>query len=315
MNRKIAILDLGTNTFHILIAEINYDTFRAVYKEKISVKIGQNGISQGYINKEAEIRAIDAVMHFKNLIVRQGISDVYANATSAFRNAANGRELAAKIENITGIKVNIISGDEEAELIYLGVKKALTIDKDVSLILDIGGGSNEFIICDNQKIYWKGSFEIGAQRLVDLFHNQDPIREEDMIKLELFLDTTLKKLTEAVKTYRPRTLIGASGTFDTLGDIYRAENDIVKLPGETEFEIPVPSYKTIHQDIVGKNKLERLRIPGMLEMRVDMIVVASSLINFVVRKYRMKQMRISAYSLKEGILHNILQVVNKDCEV
>lgn len=309
MNKKLAILDLGTNTFHLLIAEVTEDAHYTLYREKISVKIGQNGISHGYITPEAEARAIDAIVHFRGIIQSQGVSEVYAIATSAFRNAANGQQLAQKIYDATGIQVTIISGDREAELIYYGVKKALQIGPEISLILDIGGGSNEFIICDDHHIYWKESFEIGAQRLYDIFHGHDPILKEDMARLEIYLENKLKALSAAVEIYKPTVLIGASGAFDTLNEIYRQENGIEILFYETEFEMPAQKFFDIHSEIVTKNREERMKIPGMIEMRVDMIVVASCLINHIIRKHGFNRIRTSAYSLKEGVLHDILNTV------
>jgi exopolyphosphatase / guanosine-5'-triphosphate,3'-diphosphate pyrophosphatase len=312
--RRLAILDVGTNTFHLLIAEVAAETIMPIYKEKISVKIGEKGISFGIINKDAEIRAIDAIAHFCKIIEQYKITEVFANATSAFRNAANGVMLAEKIRQLTGLKINIISGEKEAELIYRGVQKAMDIGDEPSLILDIGGGSNEFIICDQNQIYWKESFEIGVQRLYDIFHEQDPILKEDIVKLHLFLEVKLKPLIQAVNLYNPKVLIGASGAFDTLDEIYRQENSI-KMNGETEFEMPIEKYRAIYSQIISKNKEDRLKIPGMLEMRSEMIVVASCLINFVIKKCNIQRLRTSAYSLKEGLLHSILTEVRKDCEV
>ncbi|MGK7395982.1 MAG: Ppx/GppA phosphatase family protein [Candidatus Cyclobacteriaceae bacterium M3_2C_046] len=315
MNRRFAILDLGTNTFHLLIAELVDEGFKTVYKEKIPVKIGQGGISEGHITREAELRAIKAMIHFKKVINSYDIQEVIANATSAFRNAKNGKSLAKKLTRITGIRVNIISGDHEAELIYLGIKKALSIGRDLSLVLDIGGGSNEFIICNDQKIYWKESFEIGAQRLVDLFHHHDPILAEDIERLEKYLDEKLKTLRRAIRIYQPATLIGASGTFDSLAEICRAKNNLVKSPHETEYNLPVACYKHIHQEIISKNKADRLLIPGLIEMRVDFIVVSSTLVNYLINKYRFSNIRISGFSLKEGIIQDLLNSIHKSIEV
>jgi exopolyphosphatase / guanosine-5'-triphosphate,3'-diphosphate pyrophosphatase len=307
-SRRLAILDLGTNTFHLLIAEVAEESVMPIFKEKISVKIGEKGISFGLINKEAEERAIEAISHFCKVIEKYNIKEVFANATSAFRNAVNGVLLADKIRQITGIRINIISGAKEAELIYRGVRKAMDIGPEPALILDIGGGSNEFIICDQNQIYWKESFEIGIQRLFDIFHEKDPILKEDIIKLQLFLEVKLKPLIQAVNKFKPKVLIGASGAFDTLDEIYRQANSI-QMNGETEFEMPIEKYRAIYSEIISKNKTERLQIPGMIEMRAEMIVVASCLINFVIRKCKIQRLRTSAFSLKEGILHSILEEV------
>jgi exopolyphosphatase / guanosine-5'-triphosphate,3'-diphosphate pyrophosphatase len=313
-SRKLAILDLGTNTFHLLLAEVTDKTFVPFYKQRIAVKIGEKGISFGYINQDAEHRAIEAVSTFCRIIEKHRITEVYANATSAFRNAVNGKMIAEKIEKLTGYKINIISGCREAELIYEGVRMALHIGSEKSLILDIGGGSNEFIICDQDQIFWKESFEIGAQRLFDIFHEHDPILKEDIVKLNLFLENKLEPLIQAVKFYKPKVLIGASGAFDTLNEIYRQEYGI-SINGETEFEMPLESYQSIYSHIVCKNKEERMKIPGMAEMRVDMIVVAACLISFVIKHCKIHRMRTSAYSLKEGVLHSILTEVRQNNKI
>lgn len=309
INHKVAILDLGTNTFHMIITELLYDGYRVIHREKISVKIGQGGISQGYITNAAIKRALKAMVHFKAVCDKLCVHETHANATSAFRNAQNGLDVAFRIERLTGIKVNIISGDREAQLIYQGVKRALRIGNETSMILDIGGGSNEFIICNEQKVFWKRSFEIGAQRLLDKFHKSEPISLFEKQALESFLHQELEPLYRAIKRYQPSVLIGSSGSFDTLGEISRQQLKINKLPGQTEYTLPLMQFFEIYHQIICKTKVERLAIPGMIEMRVDMIVVASILINFVVNSFNFEKIRISGYSLKEGILNDILNKV------
>jgi len=304
---KIAIIDMGTNTFHLLIAEVKEGTFRAILKEKVAVKIGKGGINKGFITEEAWERAMDCLHHFRSVIDKEGAERVFATATSAIRNAKNGKGLAKEIFEKTQIPVRIISGDQEAELIYFGVKKALDIGSDTSLIMDIGGGSVEFIICNQEGILWKQSFEIGAQRLLDMFHYHDPIIKEEIENLHLYLNEKLKPLHEAILQYQPKILIGSSGTFDTLSDIYHLENNLPRDPEATEFPLTLEAYRPIQEEIMHKNKQERMLIPGMIELRVDMIVVACSMINFVVGKYKMEKLRVSAYALKEGVLFNIIE--------
>lgn len=311
-NKKIAIIDLGTNTFHILMAEITDNDFKVLDKEKTSVKIGQGGISQGYITEDALDRAMRAILDFKEKIVRENIHQVYATATSAIRNAKNGKELIDKIKEQTDISVKVISGDQEAEYIYFGVKKAVKLRDDTSLIMDIGGGSIEFIICNENHIFWKKSYEIGAQRLLDKFHYHDPIINEEITNLENYLNENLKSLLEAVNEYKPQALIGSSGTFDTLSEIYSLENNLPVNPEDTELPLPLVSFYDIHNEIIHKNREERMQIPGMIELRVDMIVVASCLIKFVLEKFNLKEMRVSTYALKEGLLYSIIDKLQEN---
>lgn len=305
-NKKIAVIDLGTNTFHLLIANVTGKDFDILLRERISVRIGKNGINKGLITKNAQTRALKALHNFKKNIDHFQVDQVYATATSAIRNAKNGVALKERIKDETSIEVNIISGDEEAEYIYYGVKTALSIGMDTSLIMDIGGGSVEFIICNEKKIFWKQSFEIGAQRLLDLFHYHDPIYKEEIVKLNEYLEKKLQLLYEAASKYQPKTLIGSSGTFDTLVEINNFKAEGNRNIGPYEAILPLEEYHLIHNDIISKPKAERIQIPGMIEMRVEMIVVASLLIKNILEKLNIEDIRISAFSLKEGVLYSII---------
>lgn len=302
--QQIAVIDLGTNTFHLLVVSIDaYQRFHLIHRERKAVMIGRGGINQGLINEDAQLRALTALDHFKEVIDKYHIEHVVATATSAFRNAQNGQELADRIYKSTGIFIDIISGDTEADYIFHGVKEAMELQDEKALIMDIGGGSVEFIICDADHVLWKQSFEIGAQRLLDRFQIEDPISQGNVNALLQYFDKELVSLTKAVKKYKPLTLIGASGTFDTLSDIYVIDQDIAVAPDASELPLTYEHYLKTHQELNQKNHDERLKIPGMIEMRADMIVVASWLIYFVLEKYHIRKIRVSAYALKEGLLH------------
>lgn len=307
MDNKIAVIDLGTNTFHLLLASVHEDGFETLYKEKIAVTIGQGGINEGYITEAAKTRALNALISFKKVIAAEGVSQIYATATSAIRNAKNGLDFKQEIYEKTGFRILIINGKQEADYIHLGVSKAVKIGQGTSIIMDIGGGSIEFIICNNDKMFWKGSFEIGAQRLLDKFHYHDPIIQDEITNLENYLTEKLSDLDAIMQKYQPATLIGSSGTFDTLSDIYTFENNIVRNLSDTELPLPVDKYHNIHLELIHKNREQRLMIPGMIELRVDMIVVASCLISFILKKYAIKNMRVSTYALKEGLLYSIIE--------
>ena len=299
---KIALLDLGTNTFHLLLAEVKDGIPNVLTNRKIAVKIGQGGIVKGLITEAAQERAVSALKEYARIIETEKAEVVFATATSAIRNAKNGRQLVERIYRATGIVVRIISGDEEASYIYEGIKTALDIGDTTSMIMDIGGGSVEFIICNGEKIFWKESFEIGAQRLLDHFHSSDPMKEEEIKKLNQYLDTQLQSLERAIKEYNPTILIGASGSFDTVAEINCQMNGTVFHGAHRELDLKLEEYEKIHNQIVGSTKEERLKIPGMIEMRVDMIVVACCLIQFILKLQQPDKIRVSTASLKEGLL-------------
>lgn len=302
MQKRIAIIDLGTNTFHLLIAEGNGKGYNIIYRDRLAVKIGMGGINDGLITESALQRTLVAMQSFKNIIDQHQADTIYAFGTSALRNARNGKEIVERVNSITGIAINIISGEEEAHYIYLGVRAALGLGDDTNLIVDIGGGSVEFIIANHDQVFWKQSFEIGAQRLLEKFQKHDPILPDEVRQLEKYFGQSLEPLLQALKKYNPGILVGSSGTFDTLSDIFCITHNIQKSPEEIETPLSIDGFYDIHKELLLKNRDERMQIPGMIEMRVDMIVVACCLVKFLLESHPFNRIRVSTYSLKEGVL-------------
>lgn len=303
---RYAVLDLGTNTFNLLITEVKSAKPKILVHERTPVKIGAGGIQDKIIIEEACVRAENAVIQYLEIIkqYKTPLKNITAIATSAFRNAKNGKELAQRIFDKTHIKIHIIQGDKEAELIYYGVKAALNIGPEPVLLMDIGGGSVEFIICNDAEILWKKSFEIGAQRLFDMFHSTDPIQQSAVEELSYYLDQSLTELKNAVAIYHPKILVGSSGTFDTLCEIFIEEHNIKHdLYEGTEYDLPIHYFGEIFYKLIIKNVKQRKAIKGMSPMRADMVVVATCLIDYVLRNYFIQRLRVSFYSLKEGVMY------------
>ena len=309
---KVAVIDMGTNTFHLIIVEVEKDDFKIVYREKTAVKIGEKGINHGMITDDAIDRALKTLTKFKEVIEEEQVEQVFATATSAIRNAQNGKGLVALIKEETGIQTRIISGIQEAEYIYYGVNKALKIGDQPSLIMDIGGGSIEFVIGTTREILWRQSFEIGGQRMVEKFHKHDPMIQEDKVALIEYLESNLQELFDACSQFSPKTLIGSSGTFDTLSDIYSLKANVEREKDATEYPLTIDAFMEIYHEMIIKGREERLAIPGMIPLRVDMIVVACELVNYIIHKLELTNIRVSAYALKEGVLLNTLYTLKKE---
>lgn len=307
LKERFAILDLGTNTFHLLVIEVDAGEFVTLHKEKLSVKIGEGGINRKHITAVAAERAMKALHYFKSLMDQHQVSKMVAIATSAFRNAENGQAFADTIFQETGIPIRIISGDDEAAYIYHGVKMAVNIGTAPALIMDIGGGSVEFIIGNQERIFWKRSFEIGGQRLYEKFHTQDPIHPEAVSALYNYIDTELEELDEAMALHKPEILIGSSGSFDTLSEIhFRKFDGLFDIEKRKESDLPIDAFTEIFADLLIKDHAQRLLIPGMIELRAEMIVVACCIIDHVLKSFRLDQIKVSTYSLKEGFMAELL---------
>ncbi len=304
---KLAIIDLGTNTFHLLIVESAGGT--ELFKVSIPAKIGKGGINQNVITPEAIQRAMTVLRVFREKIDEYGLESdqVYVFGTSAIRNAENKEEFISLVKQELDIDITVIDGNEEADLIYKGVSQAVNISEN-SLIIDIGGGSVELIICDEEKILWKRSFEIGGQRLIEKFMKKDPIPQSDISRLNDYLNEQLLPLANAIHQYHPKVLIGSSGSFDTLNDMYYHQLTGNFPPAETiGFDYPVQEFWKAYESLVFSDRSTRMAIPGMIELRVEMIVVAVCLIRFVIQNYGIEQIKISNYALKEGALQSILE--------
>lgn len=293
---RTAIIDLGTNTFHLLIS----DGLKPLHEERRAVRLGMGGINKGLITPEAVIRAMDCLRAYAGLARSYGAEKILAFGTSALRNAENREEVCERINTETGILVRVISGEEEATLIWEGIRSALDIGDTPGLIVDIGGGSVEFILATSERMIWKRSLEIGGQRLMEKFQHHDPILPEEIAAVEAYLEVSLVEVRQEMRRHGPSTLIGSSGSFDTLSEIHCLRNSIA-YPAAPETPLTLDSFTAIHQDLISRDRSGRMALPGMIDLRVDMIVVASILIRYLLRTHPFRQIRVSSYSLKEGV--------------
>lgn len=300
-------MDLGTNTFHLLIVEVEATNFKEIVHEQQPVKLGEGGINKGFIQPAAFQRGIDCMERYSHLIADNNVVGVKAIATSALRNASNGQDFINEVKKQTGILIEIIDGNAEAEYIYKGVRAGGGLSTKNTLIVDIGGGSVEFIVCDDKEIKWKQSFEIGAARLMDRFHHQDPIAPESITALNFYLNDTLQPLSVALKDYTIHNIIGTSGVFESYTAIIEADKGrSFDLKKTKYYEFDKATLLTVIERLVLSAHQQRLDDPNIIPVRVDMIVTASLLTRFIVDKTGVDEIAMSTNSLKEGVLVDMM---------
>ena len=307
---RIAILDLGTNTFNLLIIETETKNQPdIILNRKEPVRLGAKGITKGKITRKAFERGLTALEIHVKYIQEYGVVQVYAFATSAIRTAGNGLGFVRTVYERFNIGIQVISGNKEAELIYLGVKQAFDMGKKKHLILDIGGGSNELIIADSQKIFWRKSYPIGMARLLAEFKPSDPIGSGQIELLENHFTDMLYDFLKAAQTHKPDILIGSSGSFDTFRALIEAINESPPqdATGKPYFKFQVYEFKHLHELLIKSTAEERLKMKGMDPIRVEMIVIAAIFVNFIVTKLNIGQIIQSDYALKEGAVIEILK--------
>ncbi|MCD6065707.1 MAG: Ppx/GppA phosphatase [Bacteroidetes bacterium] len=300
---RIAVIDLGTNTFNLLIADIGAKGHGRIVSDRIPVKLGEGTINSGFISPGPFQRGLDALSRYRELIEKHDVDIIRAFATSAIRSASNGADFVQQAKDKYGIWVEIIDGDREAELIHKGVALAVELQQTPSLIMDIGGGSTEFIICNKQKVFWKKSFQLGAARLLEKFNPEDPISESTRAALRSYIEGSVKELSDAVAEYKPTELIGSSGAFDSFVEMIACEYNTEGLSDEkTEYQIDLNNYKKVSAQTVRSTLAERMQMKGLIPIRVDMIVLSFLFVDFILQQYAIKTFKVSTYSLKEGVI-------------
>lgn len=300
MPNRYAVIDLGTNTFHLLIAEQQGTTcFKELYRQRFFVKLAEEGIQT--IGEKSLKRALEALENFRKVLDEFKVKKVSAIGTAALRTASNGQQLINTIKDKFDIEVTLIDGKREANLIYKGVRMAVPFEEKNYLLMDIGGGSVEFIIVNKDKVLWANSFPIGVAVLHKKFHNHEPILPLELQRLETFIDQILTPLYQALQQYPTSILVGASGTFDVL--------EVILAKDKTKANhalIDLKNFPPLFNLLISATKEERFAMQAIPDTRADMIVVAVVLIKFILQKADIKEIIVSNYALKEGVLSELL---------
>ena len=298
---RIAVIDLGSNTFHLLICEIAEDkSWTVIFKKRIYVKLASGGVDQIDVNSAR--RGLSAMRNFSSLIKSHGVTRTKSIATAALREATNGISIAKKFTSATGLAIDIIDGQREAGYILKGIKAALPpLDRN-GLIMDIGGGSVEFILFKGNTIAFKESYKIGVAILHRRFHLSDPMSAEEINALENHLEETLGKLLQVVKASGDYYLIGASGSFEVINDI------LTKYSADTHWsELDTEGLDDYLTRIIATSTTERRQITEIPPERIDYIVVAFILIRFVFRQIPPEKLFYCDFALKEGVLVEMVE--------
>lgn len=306
---KVAIIDLGTNTFHLLITEINErDDFIVKEKYKEPVKLGEGGITSGKITQEAFDRGIAALKKFKTLITSMGAQQIFAFATSAIRSASNGKTFIDHAQVEAGIDIKVINGNEEASLIFEGVKNGIQLPwKKYTLLVDIGGGSVEFIVAYENKPRLLRSLNIGAARLLETIRPGDPITAKQLEHAYSYIREQMSGLLEELKDFDLGLLVGSSGSFETLGSLVaHRSKDFLSVENLNSYVFNHQDFDEIHRELIRKSRRERLEMEGMETMRVDMIVMGSIIIDVLLQELGVKEIMVSSFALKEGIFYRYI---------
>ena len=288
-----AVIDLGTNTFNLIIFKKSNDRYEVLSSLKRPVNLGMGGINENTISSAAMNRASSALKEFAEKCKEFEVEKIKAFGTSAMRGAKNGKAFVEKIKGTLGIDILVIDGQEEASLIYTGVKSVHDFSAD-SCIMDIGGGSTEFIV-ENGVVTAKESFDIGVSRIIQKYDLSDPLSARDVATIIEFLELNSN---DKFRNKRSDHLVGASGSFETYSHlIEKTELD----PWKSSL-LPFDTFLEQLDYLIQSSLNERNLNTDIPDYREKMIHVAAVKTKWVIEKLGITQCYTSPASLKEGII-------------
>ena len=291
---KFAVIDLGTNTFNLSIGSWVDDKLHYLHSEKEGVAIGMGGINEQRISEEAIERALACLNRFARRCKEFEVKEIKAIGTSAIRDAKNKEEFISSVQSQTGIRVEVVQGIREAELISKGIHYTCEFSTP-SMIMDIGGGSTEFIYVENGLISKAISLDIGVSRIYQLFQLNDPLSSENIQELESYFESNANGFFDQIKC---NTLVGASGSFETFYELVHHR----KFPSGFDTQLlNIVEFQQQLQAIILSTQEERDKNQFIIPIRKKMAPIAAVKTRWVLKKLSIQDLVISPCSLKEGV--------------
>jgi exopolyphosphatase / guanosine-5'-triphosphate,3'-diphosphate pyrophosphatase len=306
--QRFAFIDIGTNTILCLIAEIKNDGSFDVFDDLAEItRLGQGVHQTGRISPEGEERSLKVLQRYLERCKRLNVEKIIAVGTSALRDARNSAEVRARFEVQLGFDVRVISGDEEAEYAFLAVEQGLPLNRRELLVVDVGGGSTEFVRGNAAGVVEAISIGVGSVRLTEQFLRSDPVQTEECEKMVIAIEKELTRLpNQWLKDDSILTLVGIAGTFTTLSAVEK------KLVCYTHGEVHGSrlTLSEVRRQVAlfqGKTIMERKAIPGLEPNRADVILAGACLIERIMTLFHSERVIVSDHGVRYGLLHECLK--------
>ena len=305
----VASIDIGTNSTHLLIAKINSDliSFSIKFTEKSTTRLGERD-EEGYLTEDSIQRVLVTLKRFKEYCKSYGVQKILAAATSAVRESPNGKELISKIKEELGFDIELISGSEEARLIYLGVLSGMALEKKSYIIIDIGGGSTELILADSQDTHALTSSKVGAVRLKnDFFENDSSISNQRINFLKTFikgsLEPSIGKIKRRLDKDESLEMIATSGTAIALGNLIMSDSNEPKQKMHG-YKFTKNKLDLILEKLIKMTASERRKIPSLSDRRAEIIIPGALILERSMKMLNTQDLTISERALREGLVVN-----------
>ena len=307
-DRILAAIDIGTNSIHMVIVRVQpqLPAFTIIAKERDTVRLGDRCFQTGNLKPELMERAIAALRRCKQLAVSYNADQTIAVATSAVREASNGREFLQRVQRELNLSVDLISGQEEARRIYLGVLSGMELNNRPHVIIDIGGGSTELILGDSYEPRFLSSTKVGAVRLSAEYITTDPISAQEFQYLYAYIRGMLERPIDELKAFLNKgewvQLLGTSGTIETLASIHAREKLGVVPSPLTGYRLTRGDITEMLQRFTNLNYQQRCEIPGLSAQRAEIILAGTMILYEVMVMLNLDSLIVGERALREGII-------------
>ena len=299
---RIAAIDIGTNSIHMIIVQVRPDlSFEVIDREKDMVRLGAGGLDGRSLTPTAVSAGIQTLTKFRRLADSHHVDEIVASATSATREADNGGDFIAEVDRQTGIRVRVISGSEEARLIHLAAVYGVDVGKRTAVVIDIGGGSVEVTFGSATEMLLGKSFKVGAIRLAERFVKSDPLSARDERRLVKHLNKEMGAHLDQIAARGFDRVIGTSGTILSLGTLAATQGG--EPPEDLRnLRVSAKSLRRLRKTLVASDIQERLALPGMDPRRADLNVGGSVLLDTILRRLGAADLTLCDLALREGLV-------------
>lgn len=306
--RTLAAIDVGTNSIHMVVVEVNPElpAFNIIDAEKSTVRLGERCPETGNITQEAAVRAISALRRCQEIAQGHKVDQLVAVATSAVREAPNGGAFLQTVEDELGLKINLISGPEEARRIYLGVLSGVEFDHQPHVIVDIGGGSTEVILGDGREPRYLSSTKVGAVRLTEDFLTTDPISRLEFERLQAYvrgkLEWPVEELRSQLNSSETPKLIGTSGTIESLIHLHACDVLGACPTSLHGHQLTLDELNKLMHRLRKLSYSDRCKMPGMSDRRAEIIVAGAVVLHETMALLGLKSITACERALREGMI-------------
>ena len=299
---RIAAIDIGTNSLHMIVVQVRSDrSFEVVDREKEMVRLGSGGLGGRALTDSSMMAALQVLSKFRRLAEAHDVDEIVAAATSAVREADNGREFLTAVRQRTGISVRVISGTEEARLIHRAAVYGVDVSDGTAVVVDIGGGSVELTRGTAAHLQVARSAKIGVIRLTEQFVRSDPLTTRDERRLVKAIQSEIADAVDQIVELGFDRVIGTSGTILSLGLLAATEDGAVTAEGLRSRRINVKQIRRVRRQLARMTLAERLRIPGLDPRRADLAVAGSILLDTILKKLGARELTLCDLALREGL--------------